>query len=232
MTSRQTYFNDQWLDFQKYPEHAGWLEKVNNVSFKCLVCSDGPGGMKSKVVKMSNMGYRAVSSHFNLLNHKKNIEKSKSLKDPPISVFFKKNSATIDGNERENKFKLSDPSTFSSNTTSLRDTEAKYMEKFVTKDGITKAEILWSLHIVAHHQSYNSCEGISKLFQAMFPDCPTAKQLQLSKSKIAYLIPFGLAPYFKSQLMEKIRKSTNYVVCFAEAFNRVSQKSQMDIVIR
>ena len=36
-------------------------------------------------------------------------------------------------------------------------------------DEMLKAEILWALKVMSHY-SYKSCEGTSKLFQAMFPD--------------------------------------------------------------
>ena len=44
------------------------------------------------------------------------------------------------------------------------------MEKSVTRDESLKAEILWALKAIISHYSYKSCEGTSKLFQAMFSD--------------------------------------------------------------
>ena len=44
------------------------------------------------------------------------------------------------------------------------------MEKSVIRDETLKAEILWALKAIMSRYSYKSCEGTSKLFQAMFPD--------------------------------------------------------------
>ena len=59
----QSYFNDDWLDFEKFPNHAEWLQKVDKTNFQCTVCKTPAN--KPKIVKMSNMGYRAITSHFN-----------------------------------------------------------------------------------------------------------------------------------------------------------------------
>ncbi|KAI4791419.1 hypothetical protein KUCAC02_034015 [Chaenocephalus aceratus] len=63
-----------------------------------------------------------------------------------------------------------------------------------------RAEVLWCLNTVMKHQSINSKEGISDLFQAMFPDSEIAKKFACGKDKTGYTVRFGLAPYFKEQL--------------------------------
>lgn len=42
----------------------------------------------------------------------------------------------------------------------------------------------------------------------------------------------GLAPYFKDILDHDILQCPAYVACFDEALNKISQRGQMDIVIR
>ena len=44
------------------------------------------------------------------------------------------------------------------------------------------------------------------------------------------MIIYGLAPYFKKELLEKISSSLFYSVSFDESFNFELQKCQMDIV--
>ena len=61
------------------------------------------------------------------------------------------------------------------------------MEKSVTRDESLKAEILWALKAIMSHYSYKSCEGTSKLFQAMFPDSKIASQFSCEEKKCAYL---------------------------------------------
>ena len=42
------------------------------------------------------------------------------------------------------------------------------VRKSVTRDETLKAEILWALKVTMSHYSCKSCEGTSKLLQAMF----------------------------------------------------------------
>ena len=56
----------------------------------------------------------------------------------------------------------------------------------------------------------------------MFPD-----------SKMQYgLINHGLAPYFKSLLLDSLKKSDIYVYSFDESLNYVTQTCEMDLYIR
>ena len=71
----------------------------------------------------------------------------------------------------------------------------------------TKAEILWALKIVANN-------------------------VKLGKTKMSYTVNYGLAPYFKDQLLTQLKKCKEIVVCFDEAFNEISKHGQMDIVVR
>ena len=65
------------------------------------------------------------------------------------------------------------------------------MEKSVTRDETLKTEILWALKTIMSHYSYKSCEGTSKLFQAMFPDSRIASQFACGEKKCAYLSVLG-----------------------------------------
>ena len=64
----------------------------------------------------------------------------------------------------------------------------------------------------------------------MFPDSKIADKMTLGSTKLSYLITHGLAPYFHDEFMKLIDSS--YVLCFDEAFNEISKKGQMDLVIR
>ena len=56
------------------------------------------------------------------------------------------------------------------------------------------------------------------------------EKLCLGSTKLAYLITHGLAPFFHDELLKLI--PSKYVICFDEAFNEISKKGQMDVVIR
>lgn len=56
--------------------------------------------------------------------------------------------------------------------------------------------------------------------------------MKLGTTKLSYLIHYGISPYFRELLEEKIRKATTVVVFFDESLNKDVQKRQMDVLIR
>ena len=72
---------------------------------------------------------------------------------------------------------------------------------------------------------------MSSLCHTMFPDSKIAKDMTIGADKIRYVINFGIAPIFKSMLVESI-KSECYVVCFDESLNNETQNCEKDFPIR
>ena len=103
---------------------------------------------------------------------------------------------------------------------------------YVSKDDVTNAEILWALKCIMSHYSMNSCKDLKDIFQLMFADSTTAKKITLGSTKMSYYITYGLGPYFHNALLRTVVKCPKIVVCFDEAMNRVSQRGQMDVVLR
>ena len=66
----------------------------------------------------------------------------------------------------------------------------------------------------------------------MFPDSEISFNLKLGKTKCAYLMNYGIAPHFKSNLLKSINNSSFYSLSFDESLNNVLQICQMDINIR
>ena len=106
------------------------------------------------------------------------------------------------------------------------------LNTFIISEATSRAEILLALKCIWSHYSYRSCEDIQELWSAMFPDSEIAKKLTLGKTKIAYIVAFGLAHHFSASLFKTVQLCPYFVVCFDEAFNRISQRCQMDIVVR
>ena len=104
------------------------------------------------------------------------------------------------------------------------------MSAYVCKDDVLKTEILWPLKVIDSHFSYNLSKNIKELLKLMFPDSKIADKMTLGSTKLSYLITHGLGPYFYDELMKLI--DSPYVLCFDEAFNEISKKGQMDLVIR
>ena len=66
----------------------------------------------------------------------------------------------------------------------------------------------------------------------MFPDSEIAKQMKLQRTKISYVINFGLANYFFRKLQTLCFNSEFLVLGFDESFNKVAQKGKMDLFVR
>ena len=107
------------------------------------------------------------------------------------------------------------------------------MSNFVTNDEVLSAEIIWTVKTVVSHYSCSSSANTNTLFQKMFPDSAIARKFSCGETKCSYLIQFGLAPYFKEYLSNKIQKpGTIFVVSFDESLNKVLQEEQMDLLLR
>ena len=95
-----------------------------------------------------------------------------------------------------------------------------------------KAEIIWALKSVSSGFSNNSCNESNELFRTMFPDSNIAKQFRLGEGKLRYIVNFGLAPYFKELLTGDVTNSACHVISFDEIMNSVTQRCQIDFIIR
>jgi hypothetical protein len=95
------------------------------------------------------------------------------------------------------------------------------------------AEILWTLKVVANHFSYNSCDGLSELFVAMFPDSEIAAKFSLGYDKVRYVLNFGLGPHFYQKLVDSLlRPGIEFAVSFDKSLNRKLRLEQMDMHVR
>lgn len=62
----------------------------------------------------------------------------------------------------------------------------------------------------------------------MFPNSDIVKSFALGKDKTAYIIKFGIVPYFKKQLVETINNAGPFVLMFDESLNQSSKKTKTD----
>lgn len=225
-------FRSEWLDNPKF----NWLREVQNDKRMayCILC-------KQKF-SLSNMGLPAVNSHQKGKKHQlkeKSLCETKSLKN----VFELKNVAPSDCPLKNNTpcVKENLPSVSSSQPKSLPENQNSFaakasqpsnIEKYLFKEHVTNSEILWCLEAVTTHRSLRSAEKDVKLFSKLFPDSEIAKSMQLGRDKMAYVIVYGIAPYFKEQLDRDLLDCSHFVIGFDESVNKVSQKQQMDINVR
>ena len=54
----------------------------------------------------------------------------------------------------------------------------------------------------------------------------------MERTKFAYKVNFGLAPFFFSELFENLNKSLFLTILFDESLNDKIEKMQMDFIIR
>ena len=203
MSKDQTYFQEKWLDSKLYKD---WIAPVknDNTQARCTKCKH--------TFLLSNMGVGAVNSHAKGSGHTKLVKQ--------VHCFFKPTS-TKDKSEKKTTDKPSNSLTQQS------------LELTVQKSLTTKAEIRFLLHSLTTGQSHNSNHCVGKLFQSMFPDSAIAKSFTLGRQKMAYVTSHGLAPYFKEILKDRVITSDScFVISFDESLNDVTQKSEMDLLIR
>ena len=66
----------------------------------------------------------------------------------------------------------------------------------------------------------------------MFPDSAIAQKINSGPTKLSYLICFGIAPYFKQQLLNELKEAKCFVISFDESLNTELHEEQMDFVVR
>lgn len=245
MTFKMSKFNPAWLDGSLFPDWKKWLRRVENDdnSAKCILCK--------KVFSLSSMGRQSVKSHQEGKFHKQLVTSSSS--SVSMSEYLVKPSNRQESNRSiissvttaPNSELASSTSTScslsaetSSFSAALEEASSASGRPMVNKihfqgdSNVRRAEILWALHVVMKKDSFNSQQGISNLFAKMFPDSSIAQEMQLSSTKAAYLVTYGLAPYYFHKLTDEIQSAKHIVVCFDESFNRVAKLQQMDIAVR
>lgn len=232
-----TKFKSEWLVPDPKRDWSEWLQAVpdDKYSFYCKLCKEKRS--------LSNMGKQAVISHASGKKHLKII--AEISKTPAITNIFPRSAPPSSSTSSSSSaiIPVSTPLSINIDDSVVSDevsagslpsvtSNGSIASHFSSADQITNAEILWALKCVASHFSYNSSLGISELFRLMFPDSKIANGYSMSYAKLAYGIAYGLGSHFKKEVETSIQSADEIVVCFDEAFNRVSQEKQMDLVCR
>ena len=106
------------------------------------------------------------------------------------------------------------------------------MIKFTLTKHQHNAEILWALKTVVFHFSYKSAADIADVLGAMFLDSAIAQKMNCGSTKLSYLICFGIAPYFKQQLLNELKESQCFVISFDKSLYTELHEEQMEFVAR
>ena len=100
---------------------------------------------------------------------------------------------------------------------------------FTLADKILKAEIYLVLIAIKNNYSFASLSDLAEVYSEIFEDSDIAKRIKLSDKKVRYIINFGLAPYFKAEILKDIGES-NFVIHFDETTTKQAKK-QLDICL-
>lgn len=68
------------------------------------------------------------------------------------------------------------------------------------------AEILRALNVVDKNHSFRSCEADTSLYKRMFPDSKIAGAYSQGKTKVKYIIEYGIAPHIREIVMKDIKE--------------------------
>lgn len=212
-------FRSEWLDPVINPSFALWTRQLANnpSSVLCFYCK--------KVIDISTMGKQALLSHEKSKKHMSfmnSITTSHRISEYPSS----KNVDIVVETDSQPVVEPAVSQTVSSPSPSST------LNTFIIKDSVISAEIRWALKTVASRFSFRSCSDVGEIFKLMFPDSATAQNFSMGKTKLAYTVAFGLAPHFKHLIKQCVASSDFIVLSFDEAFNKVAQKCQMDILVR
>ena len=212
MSGRHCIFKAEW---KSHPDFSDWIRDVKDQPQRayCTVCR--------KSFDVANMGIAALRSHSKGQSHIK--AKARTGQSCKLTDFL----GSVNQPEKETAPEKSTPQ-----ASSTSQTPAPVTATSTSAMDTLNAEVLWAMKVVMSHYSMNSCEGVAELFATMFPDSNIAKRFTCAPTKCAYLIRFGLAPYFKNKLVDAVREAACYTISFDESLNKVSQTGQMDIVVR
>ena len=202
-------FQNSWLEEEELKDFVAIVKDDSN-KFRCKVCN--------KTLTLSTEGRPAVVRHKGGAKHKEAAEKIKKFfaKSLPIDVFVVPNSPDAQP------------------IATVREPQQKQatITQHVTTEEVLTAEIIWVLQTVLNGFSFSSCDGMGDNFRRMLKGNEVAQKFRLGRTKIGYVVNYGLGPYFKELMIESVKKSPVYCLSFDESLSEVLQKCEMVVMVR
>lgn len=225
-------FQQRWLSIDS-ADYIDWLSassKGDSMAY-CKLCR--------RDFTIENMGKAAITSHG---KSKKHVAYSSAQKNSISlkSVFASRsnNSESVVqvsnwGADEASTSAQQEPTTSAQEAfTTVQGTPNTTIHRFLLKEEVTKAEILWSIYSVLSYSSKRAAASAAEGFPSMFPDSEIAKKFTCAKDKIGYLVTFGLASHFIDELKQTINGIPFFTILFDESMNKIAQRGQMDLHIR
>lgn len=123
------------------------------------------------------------------------------------------------------------PST-SSEVVAESTTVCSRLNSFVQNNADSRSELMLLFTAIKLNISARSLDSLSSLLPDICPDSDVAKKVSLGRTKFSYLLCFGVAPFLKEKLVSSIKGCSEFVIVFDESLNKISQRSQMDLLCR
>ena len=169
----------------------------------------------------------AIKSHECGSTHTKNIDALESSKKGLAPLFFWKTPTYF------HKMSSSASATCNNSAASSTTSQSTAIDQLVAQQAsVKRAEIIWVLRVVKNQHSFRSCLELGDDMKDMFPNSDTVSKFKLSKTKCAYFVTHGIAPWVKSNLRTEVSNSPFFSMSFDESLNMVLQENQMDIQVR
>lgn len=80
-------------------------------------------------------------------------------------------------------------------------------QTFRKKDAVVRAELTFLLGLTGKIISARASDSMISIMAEMFQDSPTAQEMTLGRTKYAYYLCFGIAPYLENQLTQQVFKA-------------------------
>lgn len=157
------------------------------------------------ILKIGNQGFSQITSHAGSVKHKK----------------------AVSGLHNQTVLTPSSSSTIGKTNLVLK--SANGFTSFCLADKILKAEVYLVLAAIKNNYSFSSLTNLSQLYREVFDDSDVAKGIKLSDKKVRYVVNFGLAPFFKTEILKDIGESF-FAIHFDETTTKQAKK-QMDICL-
>jgi hypothetical protein len=209
-------FREEWLS----ESNLKWLRPVEGDKYKasCLLC-------KSKF-DVSHSGFASLKTHAKGKKHSDLANGLLTGQQKTLSFASKPAS--------DPSYPVAVPSTSAGSSASEVKIvpEERHLHKFLVKENVMRAEIIWAMYRVLSQSSDRSSAKACNLFSYMFPDSLIAEKFAMQKDKLAYSITYGLGPYFQEKLCSEVSKRQFFCIGMDESLNKIAHKSQMDLIVR
>ena len=179
MSANKSLFNDNWLTKPEYSCRLTCKDEKRLKAF-CNVCK--------KLFDISNMGEPAVKSHAKGSKHLNMLKMPGNVNSKIQNYYAPSRKTNV---AQSNPVQVPSPSSPSTITGT-----SNISDQIALNNYATRAEIIWAMKSISSNYSYNSCQGIPELFKVMFPESDTVQAFAMSKTKLRYIVHYGLAPYF------------------------------------